>query len=195
MDIHRYGCFVEFYNRGRLVVDEYLYQDSGPPGIMIPLLRCIMGLSEDELYDLFILFYGFGYPDNRTSSDYWYTYRVYLDLGIVRVSASDGHIDYTCSLTDRIIIVPDSEPFCDAWNPSKNGDAEYINPRWLSLSQACRYASMSDKTLLRYVLSRRIYGTLRGGKWYLDKESIDRFFLEDDSVIRHSVDRLMRRLS
>ena len=42
---------------------------------------------------------------------------------------------------------------------------------------------MHRQTLMRYVMAGEIYGTLKGGKWYLDKESIDLFFLEDKIVI------------
>lgn len=54
-----------------------------------------------------------------------------------------------------------------------------IAPRWLSLAQAARYASMCTKTLRRYLETGDIYGSRRGGKWFVDRESIDRFFLAD----------------
>lgn len=54
-----------------------------------------------------------------------------------------------------------------------------INPRWLSLKSATQYASMSKPTLMEHVREGAIYGTLKGGKWYIDRESIDKFFLQD----------------
>ena len=51
-----------------------------------------------------------------------------------------------------------------------------INPRWLSLKQACTYASMSENTLLSRIHKGDVYGTKKVGKWYVDRESIDLFF-------------------
>ncbi|MGD0236811.1 MAG: helix-turn-helix domain-containing protein [Syntrophorhabdales bacterium] len=65
----------------------------------------------------------------------------------------------------------------------EGGSHNVIRPRWLSLSHASKYACMHRQTLMRYVMAGEIYGTLKGGKWYLDKDSIDSFFLEDKIVI------------
>lgn len=69
-----------------------------------------------------------------------------------------------------------------------------INPRWLSLAGAAVYASMCDKTLLKYIKAGDIYGTLKGGKWFVDRFSIDRFMLIDDAVIKDSVEKLKGEL-
>ena len=45
--------------------------------------------------------------------------------------------------------------------------------RWLSLAEAARYVSLSDKTLMKYVNAGVIYGTRKGGKWLIDRASID----------------------
>ncbi len=52
-------------------------------------------------------------------------------------------------------------------------------PRWLSVTEACKYASMSDKTLMRHVRNGEIYGTKKGGKWFIDRCGIDSFFFLD----------------
>jgi excisionase family DNA binding protein len=65
-----------------------------------------------------------------------------------------------------------------------------IEPRWLSLSEACEYAAMSDKTLLRFVGEGNIYGTKKGGKWYIDRFSIDAFMTSDEVFVDEAVERL-----
>ncbi len=55
-----------------------------------------------------------------------------------------------------------------------------VHPRWLSITDACKYISMSYKTLMQHVLNDEIYGTKKGGKWYIDRYSIDRFMLADE---------------
>ena len=69
-----------------------------------------------------------------------------------------------------------------------------IHPRWLSIREACRYASMSENTLMRYVPSE-IYGTKKGGKWYVDRESIDRFMDKDRQDVTLEVARLKGRVA
>ena len=56
-------------------------------------------------------------------------------------------------------------------------------PRWLGISAACSYASMSKNTLMGYVLTNAIYGTKKAGKWYIDRNSIDAFMLEDQDAL------------
>jgi hypothetical protein len=55
--------------------------------------------------------------------------------------------------------------------------------RWLDLKGAARYMSMSKKTIMRLVDQGQIVGCLKGGKWYLDRRSIDAFFLGDIAEI------------
>jgi excisionase family DNA binding protein len=61
-------------------------------------------------------------------------------------------------------------------------------PRWLSLTKAAAYASMSKGTIMRYILDGEIYGTRKGGKWYVDRTAIDTFFLagsaREDAIVR-----------
>jgi len=53
------------------------------------------------------------------------------------------------------------------------------SPRWLKLREAADYANMSEKVLRRHLLSGEIYGTKRRGEvWIIDRESIDRFYLD-----------------
>jgi hypothetical protein len=69
-----------------------------------------------------------------------------------------------------------------------------VTPRWLSVSLACKYASMSDKTLMRHVRSGEIYGAKKGGKWYLDRLSIDDFMRADERKIREKTERILAEL-
>jgi hypothetical protein len=59
-----------------------------------------------------------------------------------------------------------------------------FSPRWLSITQASKYAAMSDKTLMHYILSGDVYATKKGGKWIVDRESIDLFMLADDMHVK-----------
>jgi len=43
---------------------------------------------------------------------------------------------------------------------------------------------MSDKTLMHYILSGDVYATKKGGKWIVDRESIDLFMLADDMHVK-----------
>ena len=61
-----------------------------------------------------------------------------------------------------------------------------IHPRWLSLSKACSYASMSENTLLGRIKTGDIYATKKGGKWYVDRESIDAFF-ENEKMLAKTI--------
>lgn len=71
----------------------------------------------------------------------------------------------------------------------------HINPRWLSITQACRYASMSDKTLMRYVLNGDIYGVKKNGKWYIDRLSTDDFFRSDELHVEETLARLREKVT
>ena len=51
--------------------------------------------------------------------------------------------------------------------------------RWLDLRGAVRYMSMSRKTIMRLIGDGQIIASLKGGKWYLDRHSIDAFFEGD----------------
>ena len=70
-----------------------------------------------------------------------------------------------------------------------------INPRWLSVRQSCRYASMSDKTIMKYVLAGYIWGAKKGGKWYIDRFSIDAFFHSDDVYVEDTLARLLEKVT
>ena len=62
-------------------------------------------------------------------------------------------------------------------------EALTIAPRWLDLKHAGRYSSMHRQTLLKHVDAGEIYGVLKGGKWFIDRLSIDTFFLADKLVV------------
>ena len=67
--------------------------------------------------------------------------------------------------------------------------------RWLSMTVACRYASMSDKTLMGYIKSGNIYGTKKNGKWYIDRLSIDEFMKSDTVFIEDTLTRLKGKVT
>lgn len=69
-----------------------------------------------------------------------------------------------------------------------------ITPRWLSFTEACKYASMSPNTLMRYV-PHSIYGTKKGGKWYIDRLSIDDWMNKDSEEIEVAVARLRGKVA
>jgi hypothetical protein len=54
-----------------------------------------------------------------------------------------------------------------------------IAPRWLSMPEACKYSSVCRNTMKKFLLYGDIYGTQKAGKWFIDRESIDLFFLKD----------------
>lgn len=60
-------------------------------------------------------------------------------------------------------------------------------PRWLSLALAARYCSLSKVTILRYVKDGVIKGKKIGGKYILDRYSIDQFMdlcPEEEELVR-----------
>lgn len=59
--------------------------------------------------------------------------------------------------------------------------------RWISFKTAQKYSSMSRHTLMKYIKSGEVYGVLKGGKWYVDRLSIDAFYLDegyDEKVVQ-----------
>lgn len=59
-----------------------------------------------------------------------------------------------------------------------------MTPRWLSLSDAAEYCSLCSKTLLKYILEGEVYASKKGGKWIVDRESLDAWLLGDETVIK-----------
>jgi excisionase family DNA binding protein len=84
---------------------------------------------------------------------------------------------------------------CNKNRKTSTDVADEISPRWLSVRKACRYTSMSDKTLMRYVVAGNIYGTKQGGKWYIDRYSIDAFFKSEDIAIEETLARMRAKIS
>ena len=70
-----------------------------------------------------------------------------------------------------------------------------IDPRWLSLAIACRYSSMSEKTLLKHVRAGHIVGKKDVGKWYVDRISIDAFFQSDSVYVEETLARLLGKVT
>ncbi|MCI4625029.1 MAG: helix-turn-helix domain-containing protein [Candidatus Magnetoovum sp. WYHC-5] len=48
--------------------------------------------------------------------------------------------------------------------------------KWLTLQEACVYARVSENTLSGLVKDGHIYGRLVGGKWIIDRQSIDDYY-------------------
>ncbi|MCE5208976.1 MAG: helix-turn-helix domain-containing protein [Chloroflexi bacterium] len=61
--------------------------------------------------------------------------------------------------------------------------------RWFSLAEATQYVSLSDKTLMKYVRSGVIYGTRKGGKWLIDRTSLDTWLEEDKIKLLNLINR------
>jgi Helix-turn-helix domain len=70
-----------------------------------------------------------------------------------------------------------------------------VTPRWLSVSKACHYCSMGDERLMQFVRAGDIYGTKKGGKWYIDRFSIDRFFGDENARVSDALADLKRRVA
>jgi hypothetical protein len=66
-----------------------------------------------------------------------------------------------------------------------------VTPRWLDLAGAAKYTSMSRKTLMVHIKSGEIYASHKGGKWYVDKDSIDTFHLGNNVQIEETVARIL----
>ena len=67
-----------------------------------------------------------------------------------------------------------------------------VTPRWLSIKQAMLYANMSRNKLKKYIDEGDIYGTRKGGKIFVDRNSIDAFFLDDDVRSKLKIDEIMK---
>ncbi len=55
-----------------------------------------------------------------------------------------------------------------------------ITPRWLDLHETCHYVCLSRKTVMRLVNAGEIVACRVGGngKWIIDRNSIDAYFVE-----------------
>ena len=51
-------------------------------------------------------------------------------------------------------------------------------PRWLDLHEATNYVCLSRKTIMRLIHAGEIVAYRVGGKWIIDRDSIDTFFAE-----------------
>jgi len=56
-----------------------------------------------------------------------------------------------------------------------------ISQRWLTISEACQYSKMSKNTLKSVIDSGGIFASKRGGKWIVDRTSIDKYYLYDEA--------------
>lgn len=91
------------------------------------------------------------------------------------------------------------EPYCDVYE-LKELVRRFINlsgqnnyPRWMDVKAACAYTSMSKNTLMKYIKKDGcIYAKRLKGKWYIDRESIDNFMLQDPVKIHLARLRFVR---
>ena len=68
-----------------------------------------------------------------------------------------------------------------------------VTPRWLDLARAAKYTSMSRKTLKKHIDAGEIYASLKGGKWFVDRESIDAFHLDNKVKVEETIERILGR--
>lgn len=57
-----------------------------------------------------------------------------------------------------------------------------ISQRWLTISEACQYSKMSKNTLKAVIDSGGIFASKRGGKWIVDRTSIDKYYFYDEDA-------------
>jgi hypothetical protein len=50
---------------------------------------------------------------------------------------------------------------------------------------------MSKKTLMKHIGAGEIYASRKGGKWYVDKESIDAFHMGSSVQIEETLARIL----
>jgi excisionase family DNA binding protein len=56
-----------------------------------------------------------------------------------------------------------------------------LTRRWLRTGEACRYSSLSPKTIKRMLVEGQLRGERTpGGHWRVDRESIDEWFTRGD---------------
>jgi len=57
----------------------------------------------------------------------------------------------------------------------------HVNDRWLTIQEAMDYSRVKNrKTIMKWISLGLIYAHKRTGSWIVDKESIDKWFLEDN---------------
>ncbi|NVM20968.1 MAG: helix-turn-helix domain-containing protein [Desulfobacterales bacterium] len=65
-----------------------------------------------------------------------------------------------------------------------NKSSNNLWPRWLKISAACQYASLSPKTIKRMLIEGQLRGDRTpGGHWRVDRESIDEYFEGDKKAV------------
>jgi excisionase family DNA binding protein len=51
--------------------------------------------------------------------------------------------------------------------------------QWLTMREACDYAKVKDDVLRKWIAKGFIYATKKGGKWVVDRDSINSFYNRD----------------
>ncbi|MBI5193256.1 MAG: helix-turn-helix domain-containing protein [Nitrospirae bacterium] len=63
--------------------------------------------------------------------------------------------------------------------------------KWLSLEHACIYMTgLSENTVLKHIREGDIYGIRKGGKWVIDRESIDEYYNTERAAERILFERI-----
>jgi hypothetical protein len=59
-----------------------------------------------------------------------------------------------------------------------------LSQRWLTITEACLYSKMSKNTLMGTIGSGHVFASKRGGKWIVDRTSIDQYYMcgDDDRL-------------
>jgi hypothetical protein len=68
-----------------------------------------------------------------------------------------------------------------------------VAPRWLPLNAACFYAGIGEKKMTKHCEDGDIYGTLREGKWLVDRLSIDNYMLQDKKQMENILASLAQK--
>ncbi|HUI45535.1 MAG TPA: hypothetical protein VL122_06075 [Nitrospirota bacterium] len=68
-----------------------------------------------------------------------------------------------------------------------------VAPRWLPIQVACFYAGIGEKKILKHIENGDIYATLDGGKWLIDRASIDEYFLQDKKRVENILANLSQK--
>lgn len=66
--------------------------------------------------------------------------------------------------------------------------------RWLTFAEAVKYSRRGKEWLLQKLKTGEIYGYLEKGKWIVDKQSIDDYYLQNKIGLENKFIDLKKRL-
>ncbi len=62
--------------------------------------------------------------------------------------------------------------------------------KWLDLQEACLYSCLSENTLKGLIKAGHIYGKLVGGKWIIDRQTIDDYYDAERAIERIQLEKV-----